>query len=166
MKIRTLLMLVVLVVVAGFVALNWTAFMTPTALSVGLTEIQAPLGLVMLGLLLALTAMFLAFVVYLQTSVLFDARHHARELRTNRELADKAEASRFTELRAALDLGLAQQGELDAASRAALLTRMDQLDRGLRAALEQTEASLSAYVGELEDRYEKGAAGKLSQPQG
>jgi hypothetical protein len=164
MKIRTLLMLVVLVLVAGFVALNWTAFMTPTTLSLGLAEIQAPLGMVMLGLLLALTAMFLAFVVYLQTSVLFDARHHARELRTNRELADKAEASRFTELRAALDLGLTQQGELDAASRAALLTRMDQLDRGLRAALEQTEASLSAYVGELEDRYEKGAAGKLAQP--
>ena len=165
MKIRTLLMLVVLVLVAGFVALNWSAFMAPTILSVGLAHVEAPLGLVMLGLMLALTAMFLAFVVYLQTSVLFDARHHARELRTNRELADKAEASRFTELRAALDLGLTHQAELDAASRAALLTRMDQLDRGLRAALEQTEASLSAYVGELEDRYEKGAAAKLAHLQ-
>lgn len=165
MKIRTLLMLVVLVVLSGFVALNWHAFMAPTLLSIGLAEIQAPLGLVMLGLLLALTAMFLAFVVYLQTSVLFDARHHARELRTNRELADKAEASRFTELRAALDLGLTRQAELDALSRAALLTRVDQLDQGLRAALEQTEASLSAYVGELENRYEKGAAGKMVRAQ-
>jgi hypothetical protein len=159
MKIRTLLMLVVLAVIAGFVALNWTAFMTPTTLSLGLGETHAPLGMVMLGLMLALVALFLAFVVYLQTSVLFDARHHARELRTNRELADKAEASRFTELRAALDSGLTRQSELDAASHAALLTRIDQLDRGLRAALEQTESSLSAYVGELEDRYEKGAAG-------
>ena len=60
---------------------------------------------------------------------------------------------------------MTHQAELDAASRAALLTRMDQLDRGLRAALEQTEASLSAYVGELEDRYEKGAAGKLAPAQ-
>ncbi len=160
MKIRSLLMLAVLIVVAGFVALNWTAFMTPTTLSLGLTETQAPLGMVMLGLMLVLVAMFLAFVVYLQTSVLFDARHHARELRLNRELADKAEASRFTELRAALDNGLTRQAELDEASRAALLARMDQLDRGLRAALEQTETSLSAYVGELEDRYEKGAAGQ------
>jgi hypothetical protein len=159
MKIRTLLMLVVLIVIAAFVALNWAAFMAPTTLSLGLTQTQAPLGMVMLGLMLALVAMFLAFVVYLQTSVLFDARHHARELRLNRELADKAEASRFTELRAALDLGLAQQAELDAASRAALLARIDQLDQGLHAALEQTETSLSAYVGELEDRYEKGAAG-------
>jgi len=165
MKIRTLLLLAVLVVVAGFVALNWTAFMTPTTLSLGLTQTHAPLGMVMLGLMLALVAMFLAFVVYLQTSVLFDARHHARELRTNRELADKAEASRFTELRAALDLGLTHQAELEAASRAALMSRMDQLDRGLRAALEQTEASLSAYVGELEDRYEKGAAGKVGRAQ-
>ena len=131
MKIRSLLMLVVLVLVAGFAALNWTAFMAPTTLSLGLSAVQAPLGLVMLGLLAALTAMFLIFIVYLQTSVLFDARHHARELRTNRELADQAEASRFTELRAVLEAGLLQQSregaERDTASRTALvaMTRME-----------------------------------------
>ena len=167
MKIRSLLMLVVLVLVTGFAALNWTAFMAPTTLSLGLSVVQAPLGLVMLGLLVALTAMFLIFIVYLQTSVLFDARHHARELRTNRELADTAEASRFTALRAVLEAGLLQQSregaERDTASRTALLARIDQLDRGLRAALDQSESSLNAYVGELEDRLEKSVAGQAVQ---
>jgi uncharacterized integral membrane protein len=169
MKVRSLLLLLVLVLVAGFTVLNWQAFMTPTTLSLGLSDVQAPLGLVMLGLLMTLTAMFLLFVVYLQTSVLFDARHHARELRSNRELADKAEASRFTELRAVLERELKQQTEQnaqrDAATRAALLERMDLLDRTLRTALEQSESSLNAYVGELEDRLEKSVAGQLpSEP--
>jgi hypothetical protein len=170
MKIRSLLMLVALVLVIAFAALNWSAFMAPTTLSLGLSDVQAPLGLVMLGLVVLLTALFLVFVVYLQTSVLFDARHHARELRTNRELADQAEASRFTELRTELERGFAQQiresAERDAATRTALLTRIDQLDRGLRAVLEQSESSLNAYVGELEDRLEKSVAGQTNQSPG
>ena len=84
-------------------------------------------------------------------------------MRSNRELADQAEASRFTELRAELERGFQQQieknAERDATTRAALLARMDQLDRGLRTMLEQSEMSLNAYVGELEHRLEKSVAG-------
>lgn len=160
MKIRTLFVLFVLIAVAFFTALNWNAFIAPTTLSLGLAEIRAPLGLVMLGLLLTLTAVFLVFVVYLQTSVLFDTRHHARELRANRELADQAEASRFTELRAFLEAGLNRQKELDANANTVVLARLDRLDSELRTALQQSETSLSAYIGELDDRLERGARGR------
>ena len=164
MKIRTLLLLMLLVAIAAFAALNWSAFMAPTTLSLGFAVVQAPLGLVMLGMLAFLTVLFLVFVVYLQTSVLLEARRHARELQANRELTDQAEASRFTELRGFLEVALKKQASLDAESRAAVLARMDQLDRDLRSAVEQSGNTLSAYIGELEDRLERGASGPASHP--
>lgn len=164
MTIRTLLFLIALVAVAAFAALNWSAFTTPTTLSLGLADVQAPLGLVMLGLLVFLTALFLAFVVYLQTSVLVEARRHARELTSHRTLADQAEASRFTELRGFLETELKRLADLDADARAAVLARLDRLDRDLRSELEQSGNTLAAYIGELEDRLERGDQGQRPQP--
>ncbi len=158
MKIRTLFLLIIVAAIAAFAALNWNAFMTPTTLSLGFATVQAPLGLIMLGLLVFLTGLFLVFVVYLQTSVLLEARRHARELQANKELADQAEASRFTELRGFLEAELKRQADLDAESRATLLARIDQLDRDLRAMIEESANTLSAYIGELEDRIEKGGS--------
>ena len=152
MKIRTLLLLTVLAAIAAFAALNWSAFMMPTTLSLGIDVVQAPLGLIMLGVVALVSTLFLVFIVYLQGSVLFEARRHARELKTNRELADQAEASRFTELRGFLEVELKKQASLDAESKAAVLARLDRLDHDLRAEMEQSVTTLSAYVGELEDR--------------
>ncbi|NDP39233.1 MAG: LapA family protein [Rhodoferax sp.] len=156
MKIRTLLLLLVLSVIIGFAALNWATFLAPTTLSLGLADVQAPLGLVMLGLLVFVTGMFLVFVLYLQTTVLFDTRQHAKELQTNRNLADQAEASRFTELRSFLELELKKQLDQDGHSRAAVLTRIDQMEGTLRLVVEQSGNSLAASLGELEDRLDKG----------
>lgn len=164
MKVRTLLLLVVLGVIAVFSALNWSAFMAPTILSLGFSTIQAPLGLIMLGALILLTAFFLVFVVYLQTSVLLDTRRQAREMQTNRELMEKAETSRFTELRTFMESEMKRQTEQNAASKAALLTRMDQLDRDVLSAIEQSGNSVSAHVGQLEDRLERGEHNLMPRP--
>lgn len=156
MKTRTIVLLIVLLAIAGFSALNWGAFITPTTLNLGVADVQAPLGLVMLGALVLLAAVFLVYIVYLQTTVLLDARQHAKELQSNRKLADQAEASRFTELRGFLDAELKRQLAQDAESRAAVLARLDQLDRELRVAVEQSGNSLAASLGELEDRLDRG----------
>lgn len=155
MQIRTLTLLLVLGAVAAFAALNWSAFMAPTTLSLGVAEVQAPLGLIMLGLIAVITALFLLFVVYMQTTVLLEARRHARELQANRDLADKAEVSRFTELRAYLDAELQQQATRDDEMHAALLARLEQVEQGLRASVEESGNTLAAYIGELEDRLQK-----------
>jgi uncharacterized integral membrane protein len=126
MPLRTVVLLVVLALIALFAALNWTAFVAPTTLSFGVAQVQAPLGLIMLGLLAVLTTLFLLYVVYLQTSVIFEWRRHAKELQTQRELADQAEASRFTELRTHVD------------------TRLTEL-----------ESSLSAQLGEMRERLDR-----------
>ena len=165
MRTRTLLLLVVLIAIGVFAAINWTAIVAPTTLSLVVTDVQAPLGLIMLGVTALVTLLFLLFVVYLQTSVHLDTRRHTRELQGQRELADKAEASRFTELRAFLETELRKLAEQSGAAQAQLTARLDQVQRELGAAILQTENSLSAYIGELEDRLHRADDGRtLNHP--
>ncbi len=155
MKLQTLLLLIILAAVAAFAALNWNVMMKPADLSLGITTVQMPLGLAMLGIVGGITALFLVFLVYLQTSALLDTRRHSRELQASRELADKAEASRFTELRNFLQVELLTQANLNAESKAEVLARLEQLENDLRTFIEQSGNTLAAYIGELEDRLEK-----------
>ena len=162
MKLQTLLLLLVLAIIAAFSALNWGVFISPTPLSLGFTEIQMPLGLIMLGLLAFVTVLFLVFVVYLQSTALLENRRISRELKANKELADQAEASRFTELRTYLEAELTKQTNQQEALQGSLIARIDQLEHDLRTATEQSGNTLAAYIGELEDRLEK--TGRASIP--
>jgi hypothetical protein len=162
MRISSWLLLLVLTLIGAFTALNWPVFLTNVPLSLGIFTLQAPLGLIMLGLLIFVVTYFLVYVLYLQSNVLFDARRHAKELQNNRELADKAEASRFTELRGFLEAGLKQRAEQDTAARQIVMARLDALENTLRTSVEQSANSLSAYLGELEDRLTPGHG----QPEG
>ena len=126
MPLRTVALLIVLAAVALLAALNWSAFLAPTTLSLGFAQVQAPLGLIMLVLIAILTALFLAYLVYLQTTVLLESRRQAKELQAQRELADQAEASRFTELRGYIDSRL---GEVENSLGAQLGEMRDRLDR-------------------------------------
>lgn len=152
MKAPTLLLLVVLTVIVVFAAVNWSVITAPTTVSLLVTDVQAPLGLIMFGLTVLVTVLFLIFVAYLQTSVLLDARRHSRELRAQRELADQAEASRFTDLRGFVETELRQLAAQVAESRAGVTGRLDQAEQNLRTTIEQSGNSLAAYIGELEDR--------------
>ena len=163
MRLRTLMMLIVLGAIAAFAAVNWTAFTTPTTLSLVFAVVQAPLGLIMLAIAALITVLFLIFVVYLQTSVMIETRRYGRELQAQRELADKAEASRFTELRGFLEAELSKLAGRIAEIKSGTDTRMDQLERDLRASVEQTGNTLAAYIGELEDRVERGISGTNSK---
>jgi uncharacterized integral membrane protein len=123
-------LLVVVVLIAALAALNWGLLVAPTLMSLGFMQTSAPFGLIMLGLTVLLGVLLVSYVVYLQSSVLLETRRHNREMQTQRDLADKAEASRFTELRNFL--------EAQATARSA-----------------QTENSLAAHIGQLEDRLER-----------
>ena len=154
MKIRVFVLFSVFALLIVFMILNWATIMAPTALNLAVAQVNAPLGLVMLGIIALLTALFLIYIVYLQTSVLFEARRHAKELQNNRELADKAEASRFTELRQFMDAEIQKQSIVQADSKSALLSKIDALNTDIHRAIDVSGNSLSAYIGELEDRLE------------
>lgn len=155
MYLRTLLIVLVLGVVVVFALLNWSVFTAPTVLSIGFTTVEAPLGLILLGAIGALTLLFLIYLVYLQATALMESRQYSRELKNQRELADRAEESRFTELRSSLETELRRIADQMADSNTAMNTRLDGLAHDLRSAIEQSTNSLSAYLGEIEDRLER-----------
>lgn len=91
-----------------------------------------------------------------QSQALLASRRQNRELSSIRERADQAGASKIAELRSHLQSEMARQVELNRESSAAILARMDRLDADVRAALHVTENSLTAYLGELGDRVDRG----------
>ena len=155
MYLRTLLILAAIGALVIFAAINWSAFIAPTPLSMVFATVEAPLGLILLGIMAVLTLLFLVYVVYLQSSLLIETRRHVREFQAQRELAEQAEASRVSELRAFLQNELRELTDRNESARARVLARLDQLDRELRTVVEQSGNTLAAYIGEIEDRLER-----------
>lgn len=155
MKLRTLLLVVFILLVAGFVALNFEQILLPTPLNFGVTQVQAPLGLVLLGMLALVLVVFLAALVYSQTLHMMEVRRITRDAADQRTLADKAEASRFTELRQYLqtELQATAARERELADRMNL--KLDEVQAALTQVVEQTGNGLGASIGELEDRLER-----------
>ena len=155
MPLRTLVLLLLVAVLALFTALNWSAFMAPTTLSLAFATVQAPLGLIMLGVTAILATLFLLYLVYIQTTVILDARRTARDLQAQRELADQAEASRFTALQALLESRLQKLEDNLVVAQGRTGSRLDQIDVEVRSSIERATNTLAAYIGEAEDRIER-----------
>lgn len=102
MRIWTALVLIVFALLALFAFLNVNAFLAPASVSLGVTQVQLPLGLVMLGVVALLTVIFLAVVVQVQSGALLEGRRLSRDMEAQRALADRAEESRFVDLQARL----------------------------------------------------------------
>lgn len=145
MNFRTIVLLLVVAAIAALAALNWYTLSAMTVVSFGLMTLEAPLGLIMLGLTALLAVFFLAYVLSLQGSVLMDTRRHTKEMQAQRELADKAEASRFTELRSFLEAqNQRSQGEL--------MGRLELMESRVAARAQESDNSTAAYMGQLEQQ--------------
>ena len=139
---------IVLALTALFAALNWPAFNAPQPLWLGFTTVTAPLGVLLLGALVVVALLLLVE----QGAALAEARRHSREIEAQRKLAERAESSRYSELRSYFteEMGRAEQRALD--TRAALVNRVDALERDLRSAIEQTGSSIATYLADHEER--------------
>ena len=142
--VRALVFFLVLVFIGLFALINWDVFSATTPLSLGFTTVQAPLGVIMLGLVAFLCVLFTVWVISLQATALVESRRQTRELQVQRDLADKAEASRFTELRTEL------------------VARLDRMQSDARVNVEQNGNAIAAQLGQIEDRLER--ARLLSPP--
>jgi uncharacterized integral membrane protein len=169
-------LLLVGILIVGFIGVNWNEMTRPTELSLLFASINAPLGLVMIGLMALLSVVFVALVAYQQATVLIETRRHAKELAIQRDLADKAEASRFTELRAHLDMEVARLSEAINNQTRETLARVDRAEEGLRdrpvdleisrlaQAVENHNRDLHARVDRLEMGLREGLAGVIPAP--
>ena len=143
-----LVLWIVLGLIAFFGFMNWPVLNTPVPLWLGVTTVTAPLGTLMLILFGIVVVLMLAE----QSAALAESR---RDLDAQRRLADQAEASRFTELRTYLSNELARTDQRAVETQTTVIARIDQVERSLRAALEQQANSLAATIGELDDRLER-----------
>ncbi len=141
MRLRLLVVLGLMVLLAAFVAFNWTVFVTPTPLNLGLLSFDAPLGLAMLGLTVTLSLVFIVYMAIWQSKILMDARHQAKELKLQRTLADQAEASRFIELRTVMLAEFSQLAE-----------RIEKSQDALRLEMQENANSLAAMLAEIDDK--------------
>jgi type III secretory pathway component EscR len=157
MYLRTILIVLTLGALTLFTAANWHAFITPTTLSVIFATVEAPLGLVLLGGVVLLAAFFLIYVVYLQSSVLFETRRHTRELNAQRELTEHAEISRIHDLQEFLETQLQTLARQTEQSKSQLAAQIDQLEPNLRQSIEQCQNALAAQIAEIDDRLDRGA---------
>ncbi len=141
MRARTMLVVIAVLLVAAFVAANWSAFLAPTALSLLVTSFEAPLGLVMLAVLVVAALAAAVYMALWQGTILAESRRHAKELQAQRLLAEQAEASRFTELRGAFQEEMARLAE-----------RMSAAHEALHTEIRDNANSLAATLGEMDDR--------------
>lgn len=154
MRARLIFLVVAILVVAGFAAQNWPEFLQTMPLTFGLMVMQAPLGLILLGLLAFTLLAFLVSSASQQATSLIETRNHTKALNAQRDLADKAEASRFTELRHHLDTQLRENRQRETIAAAEFEKAMVQSQRELRAQLEQLNRSIAGRLGEIEGRME------------
>jgi hypothetical protein len=159
MRFRSVPLILVLLATAVFAVMNWTALSQPTTLSLGTRSIEAPIGMVMLGFMLLLLGAFMIYALSMHGTLMTDSRRSARELAVQRDLADKAEASRFTELRNFMSAELLRVSQSEDQMRQAILARLDALEQHSRTMMMQSANSLAASIGELEDRIERGTVG-------
>ncbi len=155
MKIINFILLIVLLALVVFAAVNWQAIITPVPLSLLFTDANAPLGLILLAATALLALLFLGFVVYMQSSTLMIRRKLNKEVEEQRKLANEAEASRFTELRTYLESELQKLNTQNSEVHQQLETRLAEIETSVQSKVEETGSTLSAYIGELEDRLDK-----------
>ena len=133
MRFRSLLVLVASGLAALFVVLNWRVFAGLVKLNLLLTSAEIPVGVVMLLLFAVGLLVLWNTLGRWQGTLLQEFRRQAKELQAQRLLAESAEASRFTELGALVREEIAK----------------------LRTELQETEHSIAATLGEMDDRLRK-----------
>lgn len=152
MRARMIVLVVAILAVAGFAALNWSEFLRTTPLSFGLLVAEAPFGLILLGIITALLLTFVISSATSRTEYLMESRTHHKALEAQRDLAQKAEASRFTDLRQHLDAQLRENRQREAIAAAEFEKAMVQSQRELRTQLEQMNRLVAARLLEIETR--------------
>ena len=164
MRPRLTILLVAILLVAGFACLNWSEFIRPTPLSFGLFVMEAPLGLILLSVLTVTLVAFLASSIHMQTVNLLDTRQHSKALNAQRDLADKAEASRFTDLRQHLDTQMRELNQREVIAATELEKAVVAGQRELRTQLELMNRTLATRLAEIESRVDAHADQRARAP--
>ncbi len=152
MHLRTVFLILLLIFCSIFLVVNWEGVMAPVTVNLLYTETQAPLGLILLlgpGLLIFVCLIY-GFIQ--QAALAMELRRVHRQLQNAQDLASKAELSRFNDLKKDIDQQIKKLQDKSNEQHAALTTKLTAIEEELESNTRVTIDSISASVGEVEDR--------------
>jgi DNA anti-recombination protein RmuC len=152
MRGRIAFIVLAMIVTAAVAALNWPEITRSQEMNFGLFTTTAPLGLTLLVLLALVLGVFLVSSAIQESRYLMEHRRHTRALQAQRELAEKAEASRFTDLRQNLDSHLRETRQRESMMATEFEKRLMQSHNELRAQLERMHQMIAAKFDALDGR--------------
>jgi hypothetical protein len=152
MRGRIVFIVLAVLVVAGIAALNWPEFTRAEPLSFGVFTAEVPIGVLMIVLMAIVLTVFLVSSAIQESRYLLDHRRHSRALAAQRDLAEKAEASRFTDLRQHLDSHIRDTRQRDAMVATEFEKRMLQSHAELRAHIERMQQMIASQLSDIESR--------------
>lgn len=155
MKFIGAVIIIALFLLGGFLLANWDTLTTPTRLSFLFFEAHGPVGLIFLGVTLVFVALFTSYALILRTTMLMEARRYSQELVALRKLAEGAENSRIDQLREQITLEFARLHTANQDIQTSFMNRSESLEQSLRKSLDETTNSLSACVGEVEEKLDR-----------
>lgn len=142
MKIRTIALFLLIVLMAVFLVINWTTISAETTVNLVYTEVQAPLGIIIVCGFGVLILLMLIYTVWQAASVTMELRAAYKETRNARALADDAEKSRFAESNKMITERLDKLEQM-------MMTRQDEFSQDLRRLSEQLDSKVSSMLGEI-----------------
>lgn len=151
MKIRTLGMLLIVIVMAVFLIINWGALSQVTTVNLVYTEMEAPLGIIVVAAFAAVVVLLMAYTVWQQASVMMELRAAYKEARTARQMAEDADKSRIAEIRADFKERMEKMEAL-------LATRTDEVIRLMAERNQLEDETLSKFRAEQQARADEARA--------
>jgi len=148
MRVRSIALIAAGALAAVFIIINWSVFAAPASFYFVIGTVSLPIGVVMLGLIALVTLGYAIYLGIWQSKLLMDYRRQSKELQAQRSLADDAEASRFTALSALLKDEMTKQD-----------ARLEAAFTALRNEMRDTEHSIAATLGEMDDRQRRVGGG-------
>lgn len=142
MAIRTVILMIMCLLVALFLALNWAGVMAPVPVNLLVVETQAPLGFILLLVFGLLFILVLLWALLKQASLLTEVRKINKAAIADRDLAQDAEKSRFEELRKALTQAVESLGKDSSEKMTAFLAEQKKSRDDLSAQIEMLRKSV------------------------
>jgi uncharacterized integral membrane protein len=157
-----IIILLALFLLSVFTLANWAVLSASSTLSFIVFDVEGPLGVILLGAMLALVALFVVYALSLKTSMLMESRRHNQELEAQRKLAETAEASRLSDLRAQIEREFAQLHD----AIVGVGGRMDSHEQAMKQSLNEAANGLAALVAEMDDKIDRALARHASDTKG
>jgi len=155
MKFIGAVIVICLALLGAFLFVNWESMISLSKLSFLFYETQASLGLILLGITLTFGVLFISYILTLRTSMLMDVRRHTNELQAQRKLADSAETSRLDQLREQVTNEFVRLHTANEEANSKLMARTEDMEQSLRQSIHESTNSLSASMGEMEEKLDR-----------